>query len=475
MTEHQDDRAGPYGEAEGLGLTRDERERSPVSTKRVGRAPKLPMALGAGGDGPGVLAPPSIVKRNTLLLAASQAFVGVGNQMVPTLGAIIVARLLGSAHLAGIATSTLGVSRFLVSYPIGRVADVYGRRVAVVLGLFLGLVGAVGTGLSVLSGSFALFLASILVFGAGVSAGYQLRVAAADMYPPSLRAQGLGYVLTGSLVGALGGPILITAAQAWSGALGLDPLALTWILVPVVIVPGIGLVLAVHPDPKEIAADLERYYSGYCPPRGQKVAGPGPTGVLTFLRDARLQVAFAASFAAQGNMSMIMAFTSLALEHHGHPLPAISVAVTIHVIGMFGFSLPLGWLADRAGRRAVMLLGFLLLAGGAVLVPATSRYWIIVTGTFMVGVGWSAATVAATAVIADATHTFERGRAIGASDTASAAAAIVLPLLAGPAVELFGLLALGILGTGLMVPPLVLLLTRSRETSEPARAARSVV
>src|SRR5262245_62463996 len=99
----------------------------------------------------------STVKRNTLLLAASQAFVGVGNQMVPTLGAIIVARLLGTAHLAGMAASTLGVSRFLVSYPIGRVADAYGRRVAIVLGLLLGLAGAMGTGLSVLLESFALF------------------------------------------------------------------------------------------------------------------------------------------------------------------------------------------------------------------------------------------------------------------------------------------------------------------------------
>src|SRR5262245_6139826 len=207
-------------------------------------------------------APSSTVKRNTLLLAASQAFVGVGNQMVPTLGAIIVARLLGSAHLAGMATSTLGASRFLVSYPIGRVADAYGRRIAVVFGLVLGLVGALGTGLSVISGSFTLFLASILVFGAGVSAGHQLRVAAADMYPPHRRAQGLGFVLTGSLLGALGAPVLITAAQTWSGPLGLDPLALTWILIPAVILPGIGLVLAIHPDPKEIAADLGRYHPG---------------------------------------------------------------------------------------------------------------------------------------------------------------------------------------------------------------------
>ena len=168
-------------------------------------------------------------------------------------------------------------------------------------------------------------------------------------------------------------------------------------------------------------------------------------------------------------MSMIMALTSLALEHHGHPLPAISVAVTIHVIGMFGFSLPLGWLADRTARRAVMLMGFLCLAAGAILVTVTPRYWIIVTGTFLVGVGWSAATVAATAVIADATRTFQRGRAIGTNDTASAAATIALPLLAGPAVELFGLPALGILGAGLMAPPFMLILTRLKETPNPPR------
>ena len=410
-------------------------------------------------------APPPLIKRNSLLLAASQAFVGVGNQMVPTLGAIIVARLLGSANLAGLATSTLGVSRFLVSYPAGKVADVYGRRAAVVLGLLLGLVGAVGAGLAILWSSFALFLTSIIVFGAGVAAGYQLRVAAADMYPPSQRAQGLGYVLTGSLVGTLGGPVLITAAEVWSGPLGLDPLALAWILVPTVIVPGIGLVLAVRPDPKEIAAHLERYYPGYTPPRDQGGDGEARAGLLLFLRDRPKQVAFAASFAAQGNMSMMMAFTSLALEHHGHPMPAISVAVTIHVIGMFGFSLPLGRLADRAGRRPVLLLGLLLAAVGAVLVPITSHYWIIVAGTFLVGVGWSAVTVAATALIADTTGALERGRAIGTNDTVSAASAILLPLMAGPAVELFGLLSLGVLGVGLMVPPLIFLLTRLKEPS----------
>src|SRR5215475_5375720 len=47
-------------------------------------------------------------------------------------------------------------------------------------------------------------------------------------------------------------------------------------------------------------------------------------------------------------------------------------------------------------------------------------------------------------------------------DTASAAAAIMLPLLAGPTVEFFGLSALRMLGAGLMVPPLVLVVTRMK-------------
>jgi len=132
-----------------------------------------------------------------------------------------------------------------------------------------------------------------------------------------------------------------------------------------------------------------------------------------------IPVCRSASFAAQGHMSMIVAFTALVLEHHGDP-PAISVAVAIHVIGMFGFSLPVGWLADRAGHRG---------HAPQISVPARRsglrachdsaldhRERHVPRGTWMV----SAARVAATAVIAEATHTFERGRATGTNDTASA-------------------------------------------------------
>lgn len=405
---------------------------------------------------------PPLIKRNTILLALSQAFVGAGMQMVPALGAILVVQLLGSASLAGIGTSMIGISRFVISYPLGKLMDTHGRKLGLLLGLVLGAIGAVLTGLSPVWHSFPLFLIGMLVFGMGMGAAQQLRLAAADMYPPARRAEGLGYVLTGTLLGAMGAPLIISTAQVVAPSLGVDPIALPWLFVPAVIVPAICLVFLVRPDPKEIAVHLERYYPGYRPAAQVSQARDAGSSAATFLRRYPLQVAFVASLAVHGNMAMIMVMTSLALNHYGHDLPAISISVAIHVMGMFGLSLPLGKLTDRFGRRNLLLVGVIITAVGSVLVPASPDYWIITAGTFMVGVGWSCVNVAATTVIADMTGATERGRAIGTNDTFSNASAVVLPLIGGPMVELFGLQSIGVVGVLVMLVPFVMLL-RLRE------------
>jgi MFS family permease len=378
--------------------------------------------------------------------------------MVPTLGAIMVLQLLGSPALAGIATGILGGCRVLVAYPIGALTDRHGRRVGLVLGLLVSLVGALALGWSMASASFPVFLLGLGLFGLGVGAGQQLRVAAADMYPPSRRAEGLGYVLMGSLVGALGGPLLITLAQALSPRLRVDPLALSWWLVPVVLLPSIGLVRLIRPDPKEIAANLPVYYPDD--------PGAAPVGsdtgahvrVRRLLRTYPQLVACITSFALHGNMSMIMAMTSLALTYAGHTLPAISFAVAMHVIGMFGLSLPLGRLADRLGRRNVLLGGTIAAGAGSVCVALSSAYWVITAGTFLVGLGWSCMNIAVVALFADTTPPQERGRVLGVNDALTATASIGLPLLAGPLVAVAGLESLAVASVVLLLMPLLLLL-----------------
>jgi MFS family permease len=416
---------------------------------------------------------PPLIRRNTIFLAGAQACVGIGNQMTPTLGALMVIHLLGSATFAGAASGIMGGCRIISSYPTGQITDAYGRKAGLFLGLGISMVGSVVVGLGMMHESVGLFFLGLVIVGVGVGAVQQLRLAAADMYPPSRRAEGLGYVLTGSLIGAFGGPLLISIAQAAGPSLGLAPEALAWLLVPLILLPTAGLVFLVRPDPRDIAAHLERYYPGYRPPeRAQTATGaPPPLSVRECLRDYPKQVAFVTSFALFGNMSMMMAMNAVALAHHGHGLPAISLSVALHIIGMFGLSLPLGRLADAVGRRIVMLLGLGLAGIGGLLVPTSPDYWVVTLGTFLVGLGWSCSNVAGVALLADTTPPLARGRVIGLNDTIAGAASISLPVLAGPLVEVAGLSSLAVVSAALMVAPLILLL-RLREPS-PGRYAHA--
>jgi MFS family permease len=412
---------------------------------------------------------PAVVMRNTVLLALTQAFVGTGTQLVPTLGGLMIERLLGSLALAGLGTSMLHAARLLIAYPVGWVTDAHGRKVGLLLGLVLSLVGAVMVGAAMLWASFPLFLTGLLVFGSGVGAGQQLRTAAADMYLPERRGEGLGYVLTGSLVGALGGPVLIAAAQRGSGALRLDAVALAWLLVPAVLVPSMALVFLIRPDPKVIAADLGRFYPGYRPPEAEPggTGFAGRVGLRAWLAHAPLRLAFLAMFAAHGTMTMMMALTPLSMSHRGHGLTLISVAVSLHVVGMFGLSVPLGRLADRIGHRAVILGGLGVVVVGTALVPTTSDYGVATLGLALVGVGWSGVNVAVTAIVADAVPVAARGRAVGVVDSASSLASIALPLAGGPLAEVAGFSALIAVAVVLALVPAWLAL----RMAEPSAAA----
>ncbi len=407
---------------------------------------------------------PPLIRRNTILLALTQAFVGMGTQTTPTLAPIIVVQMLGSAALSGLGSSILGVSRLVIAYPVGWLTDRHGRKAGLMLGLWLTLAGTLVIGAAMMLGSFGLFVGGLVVFGLGVGAGQQLRLAAADMFLPARRGEGLGYVLTGSLIGAVAAPVLIWGGEVLASATNQDRLSMVWFLLPVIIVPSMLLVLLVRPDPKTIAQDLERYYPGYVTPEptGTQVAEGGGLGV--WLRHFPLATAFANSFAALGTMSMMMAMTSLALDHHGYGLPLISVSVSLHVVGMFGFSIPFGRLSDRFGRRNVMLLGNVVIAVGSIFVGTSADYLLITIGTFLVGVGWSCVNVASSALITEVVGPAERGRAIGLSDTISQSSTIVLPLAGGPLVAWAGLPILAVVSIAVLSVP-VIMLARLREPS----------
>ena len=239
---------------------------------------------------------------------------------------------------------------------------------------------------------------------------------------------------------------------------------MVWFLLPIIIVPSMALVLLIRPDPKTVAQNLEHYYPGYVEADEGGASFQASGGLGSFLRHYPLATAFANSFAALGTMAMMMAMTSLALDHHGYSLSLISISVSLHVVGMFGFSIPFGRLSDRVGRRNVMLAGNAVIALGSIFVGTSSEYVLITIGTFLVGLGWSCVNVASSALITEVVGSSERGRAIGLSDTISQASTILLPIAGGPLVEWAGLPILAVVSFAVLAGP-VIMLARLREPS----------
>ncbi len=399
---------------------------------------------------------PSLIKRNTALVALSQSFSGAGMPLAYGIGPLMVVAVTGSASLAGLSVGLFGLSRFLVSYPVGKVTDTYGRKPGIQLGLAVALLGALVVAWSLSLKSIVVLTAGFLIFGMGMAAAHQLRVAVADMFPPVLRAEALGYVALGSIAGLAISPVLVAAAEQIAPGLGQDPMVLPWLMLPVMIVIGMVLVTFIRPDPKVIGENLALYFPGTTAVHRNEHTPP-EFSIMRLLRVTPIRLAVVANCAAQGNMSIVMVLTSLVLHHHGHSLTAIALSHMFHTVGMFGFTIPLGRLADRLGREQVMYPGVAIALVGAVLVTFTAAFWSVTLGTFLVGLGWAAANVASTALIADRTETAERGRAIGVNDSAAGGMTVATAFVTGPLVQWGGLPAAGMVAVVFALVPLAML------------------
>ena len=419
---------------------------------------------------------PPLIKRNTTLFALSQSFIGASTQFGYGLGPLMVVALTGSASLAGLTVALFGISRFLVAYPVGKITDTYGRKPGIQLGLGLALPGTIVVGVAMLLHGVIALVVGMLIFGMGFNAAQQMRVAAADMFPPQQRAVALGFVATGSLIGLLISPIMMWISEIIASRTDLEPMALPWLMVPTLILVGMALVTFVHPDPKEIGMHLERYYSGYTPPSKPLAAQRAAFSASTLWRHMPTRLAIISNCAGQGNMSIVMVLTSLVLAHHGHSLTAIAFSHMFHSAGMFAFTIPIGRLADRLGREQVMYPGVATTLIGALFVTFGAEFWSVTLGTFLVGLGWAAANVASTALIADSCETEHRGRAIGVNDSGAAVMTVLAAAVTGPLVECTSLPAAGAAAALVAGVPLLLLaisllsrwrrVTRERDSRE---------
>ena len=364
-----------------------------------------------------------VQRRTVRVLAAGQVLGGIAFGATVSLGALLAADLSGQEALSGLATASVTLGASLCAIPLARLAARRGRRVALTLGNLFALVGIAVVITAASLRLFPLLIVGVLLIGAGNAGNLQSRFAATDLADTGRRGRGLGPVVWATTVGAVAGPLLLTPGEAVGELLGMPPLTGSYAFSIVAQIAAFVLYLtALRPDPLLTA---------------QRLAQSGEARREHIVETDRPVAARYAIFAVAGShvvMASVMAMTPIHLAHLApdHVTLVVGTTIALHVFGMYGLSPVFGVLADRVGRIATIMLGQALLAASLVLAAvAPDEQVAVVVALFLLGAGWSAATVAGAALLTESTLTALRPRRQGISDTVMTFSAAVGAVLAG--------------------------------------------
>lgn len=408
-------------------------------------------------------------RRLTATLFATQSMASAGLIASITVMPIVGTRLSGNEALAGLPSTLMLAGAATIAYPAGRLMQQFGRRPGLALGFLLGLTGMLIDAGAVIIQSFPLFLLGLLVIGLARGITDQSRYAAADTVPVSQRARAISVVVFASTVGAVGGPLLVGPLGRAALQLGLPELAGPMIGGALLfLVGGILVQTLLRPDPRTIALQL----AAADQPDGAPAQPAGPArSVGEVLQQPLAQIALTSMVFGQVVMVLVMSVTSLHMDHHNHGLGDISLVIGAHTLGMFGFSMFTGVLADRIGRPMTTAIGALILIVGALIAPLSVDTPWLALALFLVGLGWNFCYIAGSSLLADTLRPSERGRVQGASDLLVNLASASGSLSSGFILAGLGYGWLCLIGALLSLAPLLMAGLRMR-TATPVASTR---
>lgn len=400
-------------------------------------------------------------RRITLVLFCAQSLGSAGFLAASTVGAIVGASLSGRASWAGVPSGVYQGGSALAAFLWGRAMERHGRRPTLAAGLTVGLVGAVLACAAVTLRVLPLFLLGLLCMGMANAALQLGRYVAAEVHPPAERARAIGRVVTGGTVGAVVGPLLVGPSAGLATRLRLTDLSGPYAASALLFGLAAALIaLRLRPEPRELA----RLVAGAHAPAGGGIAARPFTAIA---RDPQVVAAVVSLVAAQAVMVMVMVITSLHMTHHDHALSAVSFVISLHVIGMYAFSLASGRIADRWGRPATVALGAAVLVVSCVLAPLSPRMLPLAGALFALGLGWNLCYVGGSAWLADRLTAEERAGTQGATDTLVGLTAALSSLGSGVVFAAVGYGAMAVVGGAVALTPLGLGLLSLRAARAP--------
>ena len=355
----------------------------------------------------------SLQKRVLRTLMVGQMLSGFGVGATFSAGAMLAEMLSGSAAWSGAAStfSTLGAAFWAI--PLSRLAAAKGRRIALATGAALAILGALIIVWSAVIGVFAVMIVGLVLIGAASAISLQARFSATDL--PSLKSPGrdLSLVVWATTVGAVIGPNLIAPGDALGMSLGLPHLSGPFLVTVFAQLAGAtAFWIGLRPDPLLTAKAIDPSRSGTKPKGSIKTA-------IAILR-ANSSARYAVATIALSHMVMVavMSMTPVHMKDMGFSLVIVGFTISLHVAGMWAFSPIFGWLSDKVGKVTVVVIAQLVYVISLIFCALGSQDRLSLSiGLLLLGLGWSAATVAGSALLSSSISGEEKTHVQGLSDS----------------------------------------------------------
>ncbi|TYB68579.1 MFS transporter [Nonomuraea sp. PA05] len=386
-----------------------------------------------------------IQRRTLVVLSAAQIVGGVGVAVGLALSSVVVDELSRSTVISGFAGTATVLGAALLALPTAKASGRGGRRAGLSLAYTAALVGCAISVLAISLRTWPLLLAGLVLVGGGSAGSLAARYSATDLSPKDRSARHLSLVVWASTIGSVAGPNLAEPADRIGMSLGLVEKAGPFAFAALAFALAVVVILCfLRPDPLTLArAGAPVPDSG----RNRTVRTAWQT-LRSTPTARRALVMIAVSHTA---MVSVMSMTPVKLHHDGSNLDVIGLVISLHIAGMYVLSPVVGWLADKAGKVPVLVLGSALLLSAAALAgTAGHRVWQVTAALVLLGLGWSCGLVAGSALVTESVPIERRPAVQGLSDLLMNVCGATGTIVAGAIVGLLGYGMLGLM-VGIMV------------------------
>ena len=344
----------------------------------------------------------------------------IGFAMVLPLLPYYALRLKATPELIGLMTAAFSVAQLLAAPFWGRFSDRYGRRPALLIGLFAAAVAYVIFGLA--DALWLLFL-SRLVQGAGGGTTGVAQAYVADTVKPAGRARALGWLSAATSAGVAIGPTIGSLSHAWFG-----PTA------PGMVAAGLCLINVVFawrwlPESRKPGGSVTK----------RRPVLHAATEVLEHPARpvSRLIWIYSVGMLAFASLTSVLA---LFLDAE-FGITEKTIGYFYSYVGLLSFvmrSLLLGPIVERLGETRTMRYGTICLVIGLLAYTIVPNVWALALIIPIVPIGTALLFPSTTALMSRAAAKEDLGTTMGVAQTFAGVARVVAPLLATGAFQRVG-------------------------------------